>query len=181
MWFDVELIGRREEALVFMAQPEGSPVPIRLKVDKGLQPCPTGPGDEIYPNGVFEFNITRLLAFVREHTNQFPVEWNAVSEIPHYGSFNLNEDAVRAADLSCPILLAEMTPGQYGLIDGHHRLAKARRQGALALPAHRLLCPVQVPFLTPAFAYERYVEYWNDKVAAWERYGGSRRIPQRRG
>lgn len=46
-----------------MAQPEGRPVPTRLKVDKRFQPCPAGPGDEIYPNGVFE-KIAR--AFLRE-------------------------------------------------------------------------------------------------------------------
>jgi hypothetical protein len=120
---------------------------------------------EIYPNGVFDFNITRLLAFVREHADRFPVEWVEVSEI---------EDAVRAADLACPILLAEIAPGQYGVIDGHHRLAKARRQGTAVLPAHRLHCPAHVPFLTSRFAYERYVEYWNDKVAALEGNGGSR-------
>jgi hypothetical protein len=26
-------------------------------------------------------------------------------------------------------------------------------------------CPTHVPFLTSAFAYEKYVEYWNDKVS----------------
>lgn len=121
-----------------MAQPEGCAVPARLKVNKGFQPCPAGPGDEIYPNGVFEFNITRLLGFLREHADRFPVEWVVVSDIPHYGSLNLNEDAACAAELSRPILLAEIAPGRYGVIDGHHRLAKARRQGVAVLPAHRL-------------------------------------------
>jgi hypothetical protein len=43
-------------------------------------------------------------------------------------------------------------------------VAKARRQGAAALPAYRLQCPTHVPFLTSAFAYAKYVEYWNNKV-----------------
>jgi hypothetical protein len=151
--------------MIIMGQPQGRPLPIRLRRDKGFQPCPVEPGEEIYPNGIFEFNITRLLAFVQEHADRFPVERVDLSEIPDFGdSPHLNEETVRLADLSRPILLAEIAPGRYGVIDGSHRLAKARRQGAADLPAYRLQCPTHVPFLTSAFAYERYVEYWNDKV-----------------
>jgi hypothetical protein len=28
----------------------------------------------MYPNGIFEFNVTRLLAFVHEHGDRFHVE-----------------------------------------------------------------------------------------------------------
>jgi hypothetical protein len=34
----------------------------KLKFDKNFQPCPVEPGDELYLNGIFEFNIARLLA-----------------------------------------------------------------------------------------------------------------------
>ena len=92
-------------------------------------------GDEMYPNGIFEFNITRLLAFVQEHADRFLVERVELSEFRDYGkSPHLNEETVRLADLSRPILLAEMAPGRYSVIDGNHRLAKARRQGAAVLP-----------------------------------------------
>jgi hypothetical protein len=148
-----------------MAQLQGRPLPARLRLDKGFQPCPVEPGDEIYPNGIFEFNITRLLAFVQEHADRLHVEQVELSVCPDYGnSPHLNEEAVRLADLSRPILLAEIAPGRYSVIDGNHRLAKARRQGAAALPAYRLQCPTHVAFLTSAFAYEKYVEYWNNKV-----------------
>jgi hypothetical protein len=151
--------------MIIVAQLQGRPLPTGLRLDKGFQPCPVEPGDEFYPNGIFEFNITRLLAFVQQHTDRFPVERVELSEFPDYGdSPHLNEEAIRLADLSRPILLAEISPGHYSVIDGNHRLAKARRQGAAAVPAYRLQCPTHVPFLTSAFAYEKYVEYWNDKV-----------------
>jgi hypothetical protein len=138
---------------------------IRLRLEKAFQPCPVGPGDEVYPNGIFEFNITRLLAFVQEHVDLFPVERVELSDLPDYGeSPNLNDEVIRLADLSRPIVLAEISPGNYNVIDGNHRLAKARREGVAALPAYRLPCPTHVAFLTSAFAYEKYVEYWNDKV-----------------
>lgn len=59
---------------------------------------------------------------------------------------------------------AEIAPGRYNLINGHHRVAHARREGARTLPAYKLRCPHHVPFLTSLQAYERYVEYWNSKL-----------------
>ena len=137
----------------------------KLKLDKAFQPCPVEVGEEVYPNGIFDFNITRLLAFVQENADRFPVESVELSALPDYGeSPHLDEATVRSADLSRPILLAEIAPGSYNVIDGNHRLAKARRGGALVLPAYRIHCPTHIPFLTSAFAYEKYVQYWNDKV-----------------
>jgi hypothetical protein len=37
----------------------------KLKLDKEDRPLPTNVGDEIYPNGIFHFNISRIL----EHIN----------------------------------------------------------------------------------------------------------------
>lgn len=152
--------------MVTIGQPQTLPL-TRLKLDNAFQPCPVEEGEEVYTNGIFEFNVTRLLVFVQDHAAQFPVERVDLSELPDYGeSPNLDEATVRLADLTRPIMLAEISPGRYNIIDGNHRLAKARRAGVVELPAHRLQCPVHVPFLTSAFAYESYVEYWNDKVKA---------------
>lgn len=141
---------------------------VKLKIDKTFQPCPVEPGDEFYPNGIFEFNITRLLAFVSAHVERFPIEHVEVDDIPNYGSEGLDKDAVAIADLSRPILLAEISPGLFNLIDGHHRVAKARQERVSILPAHRVACPHHVRFLTSSLAYERYVEYWNGKLALSE-------------
>lgn len=142
------------------------PTAVKLKLDKGFQPCSAELGDELYPNGIFEFNITRLLSFVAANVDRFPIESSGVADIPNYGSENLDEEAIRTADLIRPILLAEISPGRFNLIDGHHRVARARREGVATLPAYRVACPFHVPFLTSTHAYERYVEYWNGKVAS---------------
>jgi hypothetical protein len=94
----------------------------------------------------------------------FPIELVAVADIPDYGGPRLDEEAVRSADLSRPILLAEISPGRYNLIDGHHRIGKARRVGAPTVPARKIGCPTHAAFLTSAVAYEQYVEYWNSKL-----------------
>ena len=143
---------------------ERTPVSGQLKLDKSFQPCASEPGDELYPNGIFIFNITRLMAFIEAYMDEFPVEPVELADIPDFGEEHLNEDAVLAADPSRPILLAEISPGRYNVIDGNHRVAKARREGAASLPAVRVHCPQHVPFLTTARGYVAYVEYWNSKL-----------------
>lgn len=135
-----------------------------LKLDQEFQPCIAEPGDELYPNGIFEFNITRLMAFISDHSERFPVESVELAEIPDYGSGGLDEAAIDAADLSRPILLAEIAPGHFNVIDGHHRIANARRAALSSIAAHRVRCPDHVAFLTSTRAYETYLEYWNSKL-----------------
>jgi hypothetical protein len=139
--------------------------PAMLKLDPGFQPCPAEPGDELYPNGIFEFNITRLLTFIHAHLERFPTGFVELVDIEHSGgSGSLDEAVIDAADLSRPILLAEIAPGRYNVIDGNHRVAKARREGVRCILAYRVRCPEHVVFLTSTKAYETYVEYWNSKL-----------------
>jgi hypothetical protein len=150
---------------------------MRLNLDPCFRPCEALEGDEIYPNGIFEFNITRLLAHIGA-AGRFRAELIALDDIPHPGnSAELNELAIGAADLSRPVILAEIAPERYNLIDGHHRVAKARRKGVPSVPAYRIQCPDHVPFLTSTRAYEAYVEYWNGKV---DEGLGCHRSPRRR-
>ena len=91
-----------------------------------------------------------------------------VSSIPDLGGERLHEATVRSADLNRPVLLAEISPNRFNLIDGHHRIARARREGILSIPARWIRCPDHLAFLTSARAYECYVEYWNGKVKEME-------------
>jgi len=45
---------------------------VKLELDATFQPYPAEPGDELYPNGIFEFSISRLLALVEIHVAAFP-------------------------------------------------------------------------------------------------------------
>ena len=139
-------------------------IPSKLKRDENFLPCPAESGDEHYVNGIFEFNITQLLAFINTCTERFPVESVLVADFPAYGDSHLNEETVQTADLSRPILLAEISPGRFNVIDGNHRLARARSDSVQLVPARRVSCPKHVPFLTSEWAYEKYVEYWNSKL-----------------
>jgi hypothetical protein len=146
------------------SRPTEKPLPLRR--DPQFQPCPTEPGDELYPNGIFQFNISRLIAFIFAHPERFPTETVELSEIRDYGSSTrLDDAAIQAADLSRPVLLVEIAPARFGLIDGHHRVAKARRMLSATITAHRVRCPDHVSLLTSANAYEKYLEYWNSKLS----------------
>jgi len=140
----------------------------RLRRDKRFAPCTIGDDHELFANGIFEFNITRILEFLEADSVRYPVESITVSSIPDLGGERLDEATVRSADLNRPVLLAEISPDRFNLIDGHHRIAKARREGVLSIPARRIRCPDHLAFLTSARAYECYVEYWNGKVKEME-------------
>lgn len=148
---------------------DGRPLAPKLRLNKRFQPCPVEPEDELYPNGIFVFNITRLQAFIDAHLDQFPAENIAVADLSAIGASGLDEDAVLRADLSRPILLAEISPGRYNVIDGNHRVGRARRDGLATVPGRRIASPVHIVFLTSGIGYERYVEYWNGKVREMER------------
>ena len=68
------------------------------------------------------------------------------------------------ADVSRPVVLAEIAPGRYNLIDGNHRMEKARRTGLVSLMAFKLKFEQHMKFLTDKKAYVSYVEYWNSKL-----------------
>lgn len=107
-----------------------------------------------------------------------PIEIDVAAYFDQRPNFELNEEYVERADLERPLILAEIAPDRlemgmrgaerdvyargYNLLDGHHRLTKARKQGIQTLPAYVLRMEQHLPFL--ARSYETYVEYWNGKL-----------------
>lgn len=122
-----------------------------LKVDPDFCPIAVRDGDELFPNGIFVFNISRMLEYLQaESSGAEPIEID-VKELPPQFS-TIDETALGMVDLDCPVVLAEIAPGRYNLIDGHHRAEKARRDGVRTLKA-----------------YQTYVEYWNGRLRELKR------------
>ncbi len=133
-----------------------------LKLDKDFVPVSVDEGDEFYPNGIFVFNITKMLQFIHSHPDEFiPVP---VSVKDHPRGFSSSIDDVGWADVSKPVILAEIAPGRYNLIDGNHRMEKARRAGLEHIFGYRVNMEQHLRFLTTRKAYSAYVEYWNGKL-----------------
>jgi len=78
----------------------------------------------------------------------------------------VKESHLAEVDVSKPVIVAEISPGHYNVIDGHHRMEKARRLGLEKVSAYKL-CPEQhMRFLTTEKGYLAYIEYWNSKLQA---------------
>lgn len=39
----------------------------KLKLDKNFQACPADDGDEIFSNGIFLFNITKMMEYITQN------------------------------------------------------------------------------------------------------------------
>ncbi len=129
----------------------------RLNICENFVPCPVKPGDELYELGTFVFNISSMWDFIEKNSARFFPE-----EIPvnsQYSAFSkINHDHVDAVDISRPVIIAEITPGQFALIDGNHRIEKARRLGMKTIKAYRLKISDHIRFLTSKESYEKFVK-----------------------
>ncbi len=134
-----------------------------LNVDPNFTPCPAAAGDELYPNGIFVFNITKLIEYIQKNPDDFTPEKVAVRDFPE-GFSSINVSHMDSVDVSQPVILAEISPGRYNLIDGNHRMEKARQLGMNNILAYRLNVDQHIRFLTSKEAYISYIGYWNDKV-----------------
>ena len=121
----------------------------------------------------FNWHITRAAAWIEENRDQIELSVVQVGpRSPGADSPNLDEDFLPKADLTKPIIMVRMRPEFFRLIDGNHRVAKARRMGMAELPAYYLTEEQHRQFFTAEEMDKRYVEYWNDKLKYFRKYKG---------
>ena len=141
-----------------------------MEVDDNFIPCPVDYGDEMYPNGIFEFNITKLADFIKNNSDSIILEKvNVTSASSNFSS--INESHIDSVDITKPIIMAEISPGQYNIIDGHHRLEKAYRMKKKSILAYKIKAEQHIKFLTRKKSYEIYIGYWNEKFNDIAKYG----------
>ena len=135
----------------------------KLIADDSFTPCPIDDDDELYPNGIFVFNITKLIEHIEKNPNEIDLVKVEVADF--YRSFSsIDESHVDSVEVSRPVILAEIAPGHYNLIDGNHRMEKARKMRTKSIFAYKLNVKQHLKFLTEKKAYLTYIEYWNRKV-----------------
>lgn len=133
----------------------------KLKINKNFEPCPVDDEDEMYPNGIFVFNITKMAEFIQNQN--IACEEVFVRDFS-VGSSKFNEDHLPSVDVTRPVIVAEISPGRFNVIDGNHRMEKARRMGIEKVAAYKLSPEQHLQFLTTEKGYMAYIEYWNDKL-----------------
>jgi hypothetical protein len=94
-----------------------------LTGDPQYQPCVIDEEDECFSNGIFIFNITKMLTHIAAHPDRYLIEQIRVGDVWHKEFSRLDATAVASADLANPILLAEIAPNRFNVIDGNHRAA----------------------------------------------------------
>ena len=132
--------------------------------------------EEWFPNGIFNYNVSRLMKDLAADNNEkntrtpwlntsVRVNVSVAEAIAHcHGLEHLEEEHIQAADLDRPLIFIEVAPDNFNLVDGHHRLEKARRQGITELPGWMVFAHAAVRYLGSEFEYSRYVGYWNSKI-----------------
>lgn len=136
----------------------------QLKINKNFVPIDTNPGDEIFPNGIFVFNISKMIEYIKEFKDKICFDSINVSEYQAKAFSVIDESHIGSVDISIPIILAEISPNNFIVIDGHHRLEKAYRNDIEKIMAYKLTPEQFIPFLTTVKGYESFVEYWNGKL-----------------
>ena len=87
-----------------------------LSEDKNFVPASEDDGDEFYPNGIFVFNITKMIEYIQAHKDEIPLESIEV-KAHRTGLSKLNESHIDKTDITVPLILAEISPGRYNVID----------------------------------------------------------------
>lgn len=137
----------------------------KIILDKHYTPLPTNEGDEIYPNGIFNFSISRILEHIAEGKIEAEKERINIKEwYKNHFRGSVNEAHLPTVDVSKPILQAEIRPGMYEIIDGHHRMEKACRDGIEFVDSFKLRGEQLLPFFADVRGYEAFVKYWNSKL-----------------
>jgi len=131
--------------------------------EKNFIPAEIREGDECFSNGIFEFNITMMLEYIRSNPDQFKPENISVPEFNNDFSV-IDESYIDSVTFSEPVILAEIAPERFNLIDGNHRMEKAKKLGRKEIMAYRLSPEQHIKFLTSRNAYEKYIIYWNEKL-----------------
>lgn len=115
----------------------------------------------MYPNGIFVFNITKMAEFIQNQ--DFTCEEVLVRDFS-VGSSKFNEGHLPSVDVTRSVIVAEISLGRFNVIDGNHRMEKARRMGIVEMPAYKLSPEQHLQFLTIEKGYKSYIEYWNGKL-----------------
>ena len=137
----------------------------KLKLDNKFEPLPTRDGDEIFRNGYFKFNITRIMEDIVAGKLEVAEEPINVSSWSRLNSSNtVNEDHLSSVDINKTVLQAEIRAGAYTMIDGNHRIEKARRESVEWINSYKIKGEQLVPYFIEKKGYEAFIEYWNSKL-----------------
>ncbi len=137
-----------------------------LSLNKNYTPCPALENDELFPNGIFVFNISKIIEHIA--SGQLVVEQEDICVKDwydtHFTDRSLNEEYLKTVTLKKPVIQGEISPGKYNIIDGHHRLEKAHRENVEYIKSYKLKGEQLIDYFIDLRGYQSFVSYWNAKI-----------------
>jgi hypothetical protein len=133
-----------------------------LRYIENYIPASASDNDEVFPNGIFHFNITRI--FYNINTLRLEADTELIDVAKWFKTHirgSVNEEHLPSVDVSEPVLQAEIRPGMFNIIDGKHRMEKAYRNKVEFVKSYKLKGEQLVPYFLEVRGYEAFVEYWN--------------------
>ncbi|GAA0469383.1 hypothetical protein [Alkalibacillus silvisoli] len=136
-----------------------------LAFDPNYEPFPCHEGDEVFANGIFQFNISHMMEHI--HSGSLIVKTERIDVNrwfkTHYRP-SVNEKHLQTVDIKIPVIQAEIRPGKYSIIDGNHRMERAYREGAQYVDSYKLQAEQLVPYFVNKQGYKAFIDYWNSKL-----------------
>ncbi len=136
-----------------------------MRIDPNFIPCEQKDEEECYANGFFHFNISWMIEDIESGKlvvakEQIDVEsWRRCHD-----KGVINEEHMPNVVLSKPVIQAEIRHDMFEIIDGHHRIEKALREGVAFIDSYKLMGEQLPQYLTSEARYKAYVNYWNSKL-----------------
>ncbi len=134
-----------------------------LKLNINFIPCELQEDEECYPNGIFRFNISRIVEDIE--SGRLQAEMDKI-DVPHWFKNHcmgdVNEDHMPNVVLSKPVIQAEIKAGFYEIIDGRHRMEKALRENLQYIDSYKLKGEQLLDYFIDEKGYSAFIGYWND-------------------
>lgn len=143
-----------------------------LPYDPDFTPCPCNQGDEIFSKGHLKLNITSIIKKIESGELVLTIEEINVKSwfLINFQHGTINEAHLSDVDMSKPIIMAEKKHGVFSVIDGNHRMARARRENLQFIPAFKIPGRELLPFFTEKEAYEKFLWEWNEDLSSFIRF-----------
>ena len=126
-------------------------------------PCELQEDEECYPNGIFRFNISRIVEDIE--SGKLQAEMDKI-DVPHWIKNHcmgdVNEDHMPNVVLSKPVIQAEIKAGFFEIIDGRHRMEKALRENLQYIDSYKLKGEQLLDYFIDEKGYRAFIGYWND-------------------
>lgn len=118
-------------------------------------------GDEIFSDMFVTWNITKLLNCIENLQIEPRMIDKSVYEQFIKPNQEVNESKVDHVDLSKPIIIIERYKNRHILIDGIHRVRKAKKNSIKSIPAYVLPFSVHIEFITNERDFKFIIEEYN--------------------